>query len=235
MLFLTKVFHDLVLNSKEILSKSNIYLILFVLFCVITLFTIKYSNFYVNIFVRSLRYLFLFLYYSSLVKKKHPLIVSVICVFFLASAFLSFNSSSITGLLLICLSRILLARYVIINVKFKNINWGTFSLITCLFIIVGLLVLSLYYNNSPVFYVTVISVILLIVLLSVSFLSLLNSTKKWNLKFFSAISLFVISDAIFGVQRLSEVSVAFLIMASMFYNLAYYLIVNSDVEKQKLH
>lgn len=221
------------MSFKNIFNKSNIYLFLFVLFCVAALFTIKLGDFYISVFVKSLRYLFLLLYYLSLVKKANPLIVSVIVIFGFISLFLSYNVSSIVGLLLICLSRAVLIKLALMNIKGKNINWKLFTVVTLLFIMVGFLVLSLYYKNSPIFYVTILSIILLVFLLSISFLNILSNTKRWNLRFFSAISLFVISDAIFGIQRLTEISKTFLLISSIFYNISYFLIIQSDIERQR--
>lgn len=130
-----------------------------------------------------------------------------------------------------CVTRILFLKTVTSNVKLKNINWNSFIGITILFIIIGFVIGSLYYNNTPFFYIAITATFLLIIILSISFLTLLSSIKKGNLEFFIAISLFVISDTIFGIQRLMEVSATFLIIASIFYNIAYFLITQSEIKR----
>lgn len=224
----------MVFNSQKIFNKSNIYLFLFVLFCLATLFAIKLGDFYLNIFVRCARYLFLFLYYKSLVKKANYLLVSIIVLFFIASLFFVFNSSSLYGLVSICISRVVLIILIVSNIKLRGVSWNLAIKIFVLFTVIGSVILSLYYNNSPFFYLTVVSVIFLIILLALSFLNLLDTSLKGNLEFFSAISLFVISDTIFGVQRLTHVAIPFLVAASIFYNLAYFFIVKSEIKRQGL-
>lgn len=219
--------------TKETYTKSNIYLFLFVIFCILALFTIKLDNFFVNLLVRSLRYLFILLYYLSLVKKPNTFILLFILFFFVAGGFLTHSPSNIYGLLLICASRVVLIKIAISDVNINNVNWKSFVFVSLLFVVIGFLILSLYYNNSPVFYITVFSIVSLVALLSISYLNLLNTTKKWNLRFFSAISLFVLSDTIFGIQRLTKIDPTFLLIASVFYLLAYFLIIQSDIEKQR--
>lgn len=215
----------------EIFKKSSVYLFLFAITCILTLFAIKYGNLYLNLFLRILRFSFLLLYYISLTEKVNVTYLGILGSFLGTSILLVYNSSSTYAMLAVCVTRLLLIRMLISSKTTKKISLKSFRFLLILFVATGVVILSLYYDNSVFFYISILATFLLIVTLYISFVNLLNTTKKGNLEFFIAISLFVISDMIFGAKRIIGVSASFLIMASILYNIAYFLITNAVLKK----
>lgn len=218
--------------KKNTFNKSSVYLLLFTLTCFFTLFAIKYGNIYINISLRILRFSFLLLYYISLAKKTNTMFVGVLVSFLATSILLAYNSSSVYAMLMVCITRLLFIRMLVSDIGSKRINLKSLKFLLFIFVIIGIVIMSLYYSNSAFFYISILATLLLIISLALSFLNILNTKKRGNLEFFVAIALFVISDMIFGVKRIIGVSAWFLIMASILYNVAYFLIAKSVLKRE---
>lgn len=213
------------------LNRRNIYLFLFVIACLLNLYAIKSSSIYLNVFLRFTRLLFLVLFYNASVEKMNKTFIIVLLVYLISSVFFTFNPTSLYGVLALAFTRIGLLKIALSNNIKRNFDKRLFIIVTVLFVGLGLLVLYLYYNNSAFFYYSFFATLLLIVLASVSFLNLISIQKPSNLYFFIAVALFIISDTIFGIQKMTKISTDFLILASVLYNVSYYLICYSEVVK----
>lgn len=201
--------------------------------CLLTLFAIKYGDVYINLTLRILRFGFLLLYFVSLTKN-HNVAYWVISVSsLLASLLLVYNSSSVYAIVSVCITRLAFIHVASLGIEKEHISRKSFTFLFLMSVVIGAVVLSLYYNNSALFYTILIASFLLSIAFSLSFLRLLNTSKKGNLEFFIAICLFIISDAIFGVRRIIGVNATFLIVGSMFYNTAFFLITQAMVKKEK--
>lgn len=196
-------------------------------------YTISANQVNSTLILLTVKYLFLILYYVTSAKKKNYYLIASLVIFYVASIFFTFNPSSVYGISFICLARLSLVQLPTSNLNFRNINWDVFITISILFLVLGFIILSFYPSDTMFFYVSLIATFFLVLLLSFSFLSLLRTLKNGNILFFMAIALFVASDAISGTQRYLEVSTLLIVMASIFYNIAYFLLVQSDIEKQR--
>lgn len=209
------------------------YFSLFVLSCLVTLFAIKYGDVYTNLILRVLRFGFLSMYFISLTKNHNVTYWIILASSMAASIFLIYNSSSVYAAVSICIARLALIHMISLGIRKEHISWKMFVFLVFLSIIIGAVVLSLYYNNSAFFYAVLIASFLLIIAFSLSFLRLLNTSKKGNLNIFIAICLFIVSDTIFGARRIIGVSASFLIIGSILYNTAYFLITQAMIKKDK--
>lgn len=179
----------------------------------------------------TIKYAALIFYYASVAKKYDFYLILTLVLFYVSSVFFTYNPASIYGILILILCRILLIKMVLSYLKIKNINWRYFVYVFLLLVVIAMLISSLYYNGSVFFYLSLVVSSLLIIILTLSFLGVLNSTKKGALEFFIAIFLFVVSDMIFGAKRVTGINTSFIILASLFYNIAYYLITKSVLKR----
>lgn len=219
--------------TKNIVTKQNGYLTVFILSCLFTFYTIGTNNINNTLILLSVKYLFLILYYTSSVRKNNYYLIAGLVLFYIASVFFTFHPASIYGIIILSFARLSLIQLPTSSLKFRSINWDVFLTVCILFLVISFVIFSFYPMNTVFFYVSLIATFFLILLLSFSFLSLLKTLKRGNILFFIAIALFIISDAISGTQRYLEVSTSLIIMASVLYNIAYFLLVKSDIEKQE--
>lgn len=213
-------------------EKKTLLIFLFFLFCFASFYAVNIGSKSLNLVLSFLKFGVLTLYYFLSTKKTNSSFVVIVALFFTTGMFLNYKSLTIYGFITILLSRIALIKLSLKTLDVKHITSFSFIAGSIILTSIGVLIFSLYLNNSTFFYLSLSAMILLIALIIIAFLNLLATTKKGNLAFFMAISLFVISDTIFGTQQLNHISSVFLIIASAFYNIAYFLLVQHQIEKQ---
>lgn len=214
------------------ISRNTIFLFLFALSCVLIPFAIKANNTSFIVFLRVIRIVFLILYYISSTKKYNYLFIISLIPFLISGVFFVYDTSSIYGMFTLILSRILLLKIVI--PKKKKIDWKLFTGTVSLFLALGGIVLSLFYSDTFLFYISATTGLVLSVLLSITFMNLLIYKRKMgSTEMFLAIFIFVISDLVFGIQKIHETNQTNMMMSSIFYNIAYFLICKSLILKEK--
>lgn len=214
------------------ISRNTIFLFLFALSCVLIPFAIKANNTSFIVFLRVIRIVFLILYYISSTKKYNYLFIISLIPFLISGVFFVYDTSSIYGMFTLILSRILLLKIVI--PKKKKIDWKLFTGTVSLFLALGGIVLSLFYSDTFLFYISATTGLVLSVLLSITFMNLLIYKRKMGTtEMFLAIFIFVISDLVFGIQKIHETNQTNMMMSSIFYNIAYFLICKSLILKEE--
>lgn len=210
----------------------NIFLVLFIISCSLIPLAIEKESTGLVVFLRCARIVLLVLFYITSTQKQSTLFIVSLIPFLVSGIFFVFNSSSIYGMLALIVSRILLIKLVI--PQNKKVDWKLFTRITGLFLAVASGILSLFYKNTFLFYISATTGLVLIVLLSLTFMNLLlQSRKSGTLEMFLAVFIFMISDIVFGIEKINETNKVNMMFSAVFYNVAYFLICWSLIMKDK--
>lgn len=222
-------------NSKY----KNLLLILFVVYCFLEGILIGDKKGLAEALLRIPSMLFLWWYYVVSVKKENSNFVFGMVFFVISSFFFTIDFSHLLGIITLLISRLFLIKIVISDLK-KTDKTTAFA-ITALFSVISFVIMYLFYTNTLFFYISALATISLILLASFTFSILLNSKNKSDyVTMFFGVFFFVISDAIFGVQKLnqggssSEISVSANTIITVFlYNLGFFLITKAMINRDK--
>lgn len=211
--------------------KKRIFLFLFIISGLLEIYSVVITNKILLFFSRLACIFFLLFYYLNSSKKANKTFIIILGLFLVTDILSAINKDSFYKMIPLTISRIFLAKLVFSGIK--KINWRIFTMVFTTFFIVGFIIISFLYTNSNLFYTSVISTLTLITLSSFVFINLLNTEKKGNLEMFFGVFIFVISDAIFGAQKLHEINQTYTILTSISYNIGYYLICSAILIKEK--
>ncbi len=191
---------------------------------------------YTNIIVKTLKYLFLFLYYRISVDKMNKYILGFIFLDYISGLLYIrgyLETSTITSLIL---CRVLIFSYLLKINTFKGVKIKRFiELIVVLLFILFLLAMlifnnSLFYKNNISYLVAGISAeITLIITLFFAFLNLQETIQKGNLLILIAISLYIISDSLFTTLQFEQLKPFVIKLIASIYVIADFMIVQSNV------
>jgi hypothetical protein len=210
------------------LSK-HLFLTLFILFSIFDILCISFG-FKEYLWLQrtlSLVSVVLFGYFST---KKIPMSFWVLSFFIVVTGLLfSLNEYTLIGMCSLIGLRLSWLKLIFdINPKIdKKILFITFSIATTLFGIV----LYLLYTDTIFYYLSIITTIALVLLLSTSF-SLLTTkgTKLGNKEMFISIVIFVLSDALSGSKKIAGTSLFYIMLSVVLYNTAYYFLMKAIIK-----
>ncbi|MFY7672208.1 hypothetical protein ACOSP6_14080 [Tenacibaculum sp. MEBiC06402] len=95
------------------------------------------------------------------------------------------------------------------------------------------MILYLIYTDSIFYYLSIVTTVGLVLLLSTSF-SLLTTrgTKFGNKEMFISIAIFILSDALSGSKKITGTSLFFIILSVVLYNTAYYFLMRAIIKNK---
>lgn len=218
------------------MKKSKyIALISFFVFFFLGLFTIKEESDLSNTFFRVISLLSLTVYYVLSVKNKNFYFVLALITFLISDAFFSINSSHLLGVIGAILSRSLLIKIIIPDCKNAD-KKSLFFIIILMTLLCGVL-LYFYYEDTILFYTAAFACLTLAILTSLTFSVLLeNKKRKKYIAMFLGISLFIISDAFFGIQKINERETEIMLsdrFTVLLYYIGYFFICITMIKKGK--
>lgn len=206
----------------RITFKRDLFLLLFVVACFIEFYAVANDVRDLEIFSRISRIAFLLLVYTYSVREVNRKFVFVLMSFLLSDVLFSVLSVNLYGMLGLVITRIGLINLTLSLTK--KIEWKTFGLAMLFFTIVATVILSMFYVNTSFFYASIVTTLALIVLSSVTFMNVVKQNKKEDVLLFVASFLFIISDSVFGIQKFKLSGDFYLVMASVCYDIAFFLI-----------
>lgn len=212
------------------LNNKNIYLTLFIISCLLESIFIYYKQEVLVLTFRVISICILFLYYLTSVNKINTNYIITVTLFLITDTLFSLERYYHSGMLPLVLSRIFL---IIITLKsVKAFDYKQFSKIVLMFSVLAFIIFFSLNIKKDLLYISMLVALTLIILGSLVFMNLLNSRKKGNLEMFLGVFLFIISDAIFGVQKIDESNYKLPVFTTIVYNIAYYLICKAIIKKE---
>lgn len=216
------------------IKKSKyIALILFFVFFLLGLLSIKEESNLPNTIFRVVSLSSLLVYYLLSVRNSNFYFVLVLIAFLVSDALFSVDFSHLWGVVTVVISRGFLIKVIIPDSKNVEIK-PLYSLIILMLFLCGVL-LYFYYKNTFFFYTAAFSTLSLAILTSLTFLILLeNKKRKEYIAMFLGVFLFVISDAFFGIQRINGTKTDSMlsdIFTVLLYYIGYFLICFAMIKK----
>lgn len=220
-------------KGYNIISYKNIFLFGFIFFCVLGAWSILEKDAFLDIAFKIIRFTFLLLFYMASTKHINFLFIISVGLLSISSVFFSTNPISVEAIVLLGVSRMPLIKILLGDMKKEY--WKPFTIVTILFSVFLLLIMYLLYQHTLFYYVVIFSSLLLIVLLALSFALLLGKrNKKQHIEMFIGVFLFVVTDAVFGSQKLVETNYIYLLVADLIYNVAIFFVTLSVIKKRYL-
>lgn len=214
-------------KSSKFLARLS--LVLFLLTSLATLFTIKDSESFYNPFLRVLRMVFLVAFYMFSANSYCKSFLVSLLLFTVSSVLFIYKDVSFYAVFFLFLSRLALIALV---VEKNNIDRFSFIRIFFMFFILGFVVLSYYYSDTMLFYISSLATLALISLLAISFTALLRHQTKYYKFLFLGTFLFAISDALFGAKEMVKSSYINVFFTTIFYNTGYFTVCYSVINKE---
>lgn len=210
---------------------KHLFITLFIVFSIVDISMIFYNLKEVLWIPRliSLSSIVLYGYFSVKDVPKSFWILSFFIV--LTGFFFSLDDYTLIGMCsLICLRFSWLKLIFDINTKIdKVILLVAFSITAVLF---GM-ILYLIYTDSIFYYLSIVTTIGLVLLLSTSF-SLLTTkgVKLGNREMFISIAIFILSDALSGSKKITGTSMFYIMLSVVLYNTAYFFLMNAIIKNR---
>ncbi len=193
------------------------------------------------IIIRTLEHVFLFLYYFIAINKKVNINISAFIFIALCIGIISiFDIFNIFLIGLLALNRLVLIFYNKKEINIKTIK-KTYIFLLIFIILLMFILFSLQYledrkklyQNDQISLLLLVSGILMLIILMISISRLTTKLNKSNILFFTAISLFIIADAIFLTMDFGISNTYSIAINDIFYSISLFLIIQSDIEKEK--
>ncbi len=224
----------------NILDKEKYPKIFLILFCISSFlgaYAIVSSNLYFSFIMLTFKYIFLFLFYKNSVKNTNINISIFIFLSYICGLLFADGQESIIGALSIITYRILLIFYLKKNIKsgFRKPIILIFLLSIVFMALMGLVYYNISFQNISKAYLILnfFSELSLMVLLYYSFIKLEKNIKKGDFMFFLSVSLYIISDSLFLPIHFEGQPEFLKVIISSFYVTANFLIVLSNIRRQK--
>lgn len=193
---------------------------------------IKTNNTTYLIIPRTISLLFLGGYYFASVKKVNVYFNFVLFFIVLTGSLFALNHYTLLGLFSLFLLRLSLV-ILLFSQKEKIDKKAIFTIFLLSILIIGIIMGTMFVDTS-FFYLSILTTLVLVFLLAVAFSRLLRSNKKdnGNIEMFIAISIFVVSDALSGSQKIGGTQTFYLLLSLCLYNVAYFFMMRSLIKKE---
>lgn len=215
---------------KNNLLFQRIFLVGFIVFCFLGAWSTIEEDIFLDATFKTLRFTFLLLFYIASSKEISILYLISIGLFVVSSVLFSLSTYSVIAIAFLGLSRVPLVK--ILLVEMKNEYWESFKVVFLLFLGFFMLIIFLLKVNTSFFYMSVFSSLVLAVLVAMSFALFLwkENKAKYSIMFIGFF-LFVITDVIFGAKKIGGTNNLYILMTTLLYNIAFYLITASMIKK----
>lgn len=167
--------------------------------------------------------IFFVLYFFETLKKSNYLLSVSLLLFFLSTILFSVESKSVIGMFLLFCYRLVLMK-VVLN---RKVDWKLFLTVFLIAISIMSLLFVLVFKNTLFYYLSVLTTLVLIGLISLAFTNIISRSSPKNVLFFIAIALFVACDTIFGVKKLEIADNINIIIGTACYYISFFFIVKS--------
>lgn len=202
--------------------KRDLFLLLFGVACFVEFYAVAKDIRDLEIFSRISRIAFLLLVYTYSVREVNRKFIFTLMSFLLSDVLFSVMSVSLYGMLGLVITRIALINLTLSLTK--KIDWRIFGLAMLFFTVVAIIILSMFYVNTAFFYASLVTTLALIVFASLTFMNMVKLNRREDILLFMVAFLFIISDSVFGIQKFKLAGDLYLVMASVFYDLAFFII-----------
>lgn len=214
------------------MQKRIILLVFFLLFWFVDLAMIYMNERTYLVFPRVLSLLCLGLYYIFSVTKVKAKFYVLWFLVLLTGGLFSLNDYTLLGML-----SLIALRLSWIRLLFSYKERMDKKLVLLIFVFAGVvisIILYMMFVNTLFFYLSILTSVALLILLSISFTKLLTGgLSKGNKEMFMSVAIFIFSDALSGSKKIEGTTSTFVALSVLLYNIAYYFMIVSLIKKER--